>query len=260
MPQLLEPNPRVVSRELLTRDEFKPATIAERARRRVAAVRGARLVQPRQERRRSEPFELELARRRPVARAADAHRAHARATRATRDDGDAADLRHRRHATGGTARRSTAATRRFARASARATDGKLRLDPDGLLPRDLDEHVDLDGRRRRTAGSAWRSCTRSSRASTTRSATGCARSTRPGRTTSCSTKARLINAALMAKIHTVEWTPAIIAHPTTQLAMRANWWGLMASGSQAPRPNRAATRCSAASPARRPTTTACRTR
>ncbi|MDQ3887476.1 MAG: peroxidase, partial [Actinomycetota bacterium] len=39
-------------------------------------------------------------------------------------------------------------------------------------------------------------------------------------------KARLINAALMAKIHTVEWTPAIIAHPTTQWAMNINWWGL----------------------------------
>ena len=30
----------------------------------------------------------------------------------------------------------------------------------------------------------------------------------------------------MAKIHTVDWTPAIIAHPTTVLALRANWWGL----------------------------------
>ncbi|MGF1622385.1 MAG: peroxidase family protein [Rhodomicrobiaceae bacterium] len=38
--------------------------------------------------------------------------------------------------------------------------------------------------------------------------------------------ARLINAALIAKIHTVEWTPAILAHPTMKLAMRANWWGL----------------------------------
>jgi len=38
--------------------------------------------------------------------------------------------------------------------------------------------------------------------------------------------ARLVNAALMAKIHTVEWTPAIIPHPTTQRAMRLNWWGL----------------------------------
>jgi hypothetical protein len=38
--------------------------------------------------------------------------------------------------------------------------------------------------------------------------------------------ARLINAALTAKIHTVEWTPAIIAHPVLKIAMRANWWGL----------------------------------
>ena len=38
--------------------------------------------------------------------------------------------------------------------------------------------------------------------------------------------ARLINAALMAKIHTIEWTPAILNHPTMQVAMRANWWGL----------------------------------
>ena len=38
--------------------------------------------------------------------------------------------------------------------------------------------------------------------------------------------ARLVNAALMAKIHTVEWTPAILAHPALRLAMDANWWGL----------------------------------
>jgi hypothetical protein len=40
------------------------------------------------------------------------------------------------------------------------------------------------------------------------------------------TTARLINTALMAKIHTVEWTPAILAHPTLKIAMNANWWGL----------------------------------
>jgi Animal haem peroxidase len=39
--------------------------------------------------------------------------------------------------------------------------------------------------------------------------------------------ARLINVAVMAKIHTLEWTPAIIAHPTTQAAMHANWFGLL---------------------------------
>ena len=37
--------------------------------------------------------------------------------------------------------------------------------------------------------------------------------------------ARLINTALMAKIHTVEWTPAILAHPTLKVAMDVNWWG-----------------------------------
>ena len=39
-------------------------------------------------------------------------------------------------------------------------------------------------------------------------------------------RARLINAALMAKIHTMEWTPAVISHPTTVTALRANWFGL----------------------------------
>ncbi|GAC1390034.1 MAG: peroxidase family protein [Ktedonobacteraceae bacterium] len=38
--------------------------------------------------------------------------------------------------------------------------------------------------------------------------------------------ARLANAALMAKIHTVDWTTAILAHPALQIGMRANWWGL----------------------------------
>jgi hypothetical protein len=38
--------------------------------------------------------------------------------------------------------------------------------------------------------------------------------------------ARMVNAALMAKIHTVEWTPAILAHPALQIGMNANWWGL----------------------------------
>jgi hypothetical protein len=38
--------------------------------------------------------------------------------------------------------------------------------------------------------------------------------------------ARLVVSALLAKIHTVEWTPAIIAHPVLRTAMRANWWGL----------------------------------
>jgi hypothetical protein len=39
--------------------------------------------------------------------------------------------------------------------------------------------------------------------------------------------ARLVNAALMAKIHTVEWTPGILAHPALKTAMYANWYGVL---------------------------------
>ena len=40
-------------------------------------------------------------------------------------------------------------------------------------------------------------------------------------------KARLINSALLAKIHTVEWTPAILPNPITYQAMHINWSGLV---------------------------------
>ena len=39
--------------------------------------------------------------------------------------------------------------------------------------------------------------------------------------------ARLVNAALLAKIHTVEWTTAILGHPALQIGMRTNWWGVL---------------------------------
>jgi Animal haem peroxidase len=39
-------------------------------------------------------------------------------------------------------------------------------------------------------------------------------------------KARLITCALIAKIHTVEWTPSVTAHPTAVEGLYANWWGL----------------------------------
>jgi hypothetical protein len=39
--------------------------------------------------------------------------------------------------------------------------------------------------------------------------------------------ARLINVGLMAKIHTAEWTPAILSHPTLDIGMHANWSGLL---------------------------------
>jgi len=40
-------------------------------------------------------------------------------------------------------------------------------------------------------------------------------------------KARLVNAALIAKIHTTEWTPALMNSPEGRFAMRGNFWGVL---------------------------------
>ncbi len=37
----------------------------------------------------------------------------------------------------------------------------------------------------------------------------------------------LVVSALMAKIHTVEWTPCILRHPALQISMDANWYGAL---------------------------------
>lgn len=39
-------------------------------------------------------------------------------------------------------------------------------------------------------------------------------------------QARLINSALLAKIHTADWTPAMLPHPTVAAALRINWAGI----------------------------------
>ena len=74
-------------------------------------------------------------------------------------------------------------------------------------------------------------------------------------------KARLINSALMAKIHTLEWTPAIVPHPIIERGMNVNWSGLAGEDLQDVLhvPQRIATR-SAASSARTTTITPRRTR
>ncbi len=39
-------------------------------------------------------------------------------------------------------------------------------------------------------------------------------------------KARMINSALMAKIHTAEWTPALLDNEMLHVGMRSNWYGM----------------------------------
>src|SRR5581483_1794324 len=40
-------------------------------------------------------------------------------------------------------------------------------------------------------------------------------------------KARLINSALIAKIHTIEWTPGNLDTPALHIGMNANWYGVL---------------------------------
>jgi hypothetical protein len=107
----------------------------------------------------------------------------------------------------------------------RGEDGKLRLDDHGLIPEDLISSADISG----VAGNAWLGLavlhvlfSREHNA-----IVEMLHETHPELSDDDTfDRARLINAALMAKIHTVEWTPAVISHPTTQRAMKINWWGL----------------------------------
>jgi hypothetical protein len=105
-------------------------------------------------------------------------------------------------------------------------DGKLRLDEHGLHPPELDPLVDPQGPR----GNFWLGLA-ILHAAFMREHNAICDALRHDEDRDWSDDdlyhhARLINAAVMAKIHTVEWTPAIIAHPTTKLGMNANWYGL----------------------------------
>ena len=72
-------------------------------------------------------------------------------------------------------------------------------------------------------------------------------------------KARLVTCAVIAKIHTVEWTPAVTAHPTAAEALHVNWYGLAGEKLHDFVGRSRRTRRCAASRARPPRTTGCRT-
>ncbi len=115
---------------------------------------------------------------------------------------------------------------KFAAALRAGEDGKIRIDERGLLPQDLESHMDLSG----VAGNFWVGLGLLHTLFSLEHNAICDRLRAEYRHWSDDqvfARAHLINAALIAKIHTVEWTPAIIAHPTTRMAMNANWWGLV---------------------------------
>src|SRR4051812_31111152 len=113
----------------------------------------------------------------------------------------------------------------FADALRTGEHGKLAVDPQGLIPQSIESHVDLTG----VAGNFWVGLALLHSLFMREHNTVCdhLHTTHPELSDDeLYDKARLVVAALMAKIHTVDWTPAIIAHPTTVTALRTNWWGI----------------------------------
>lgn len=117
-------------------------------------------------------------------------------------------------------------SREVADALRTGTGGKLRIDADGLAPQDVEQRLDLEG----IAANFWVGLALLHSLFMREHNAICDRLTEayPEMTDqNLYDTARLVNSALMAKIHTIDWTPAIIAHPTTIAAMRGNWFGLL---------------------------------
>jgi hypothetical protein len=113
----------------------------------------------------------------------------------------------------------------FADALRSGEHGKLRIDEQGLIPQEIESHVDFAG----VAGNFWVGLALLHSLFMREHNAVCdhLHATHPELSDDeLYDKARLVVAALIAKIHTVDWTPAIIAHPTTVKALRTNWWGL----------------------------------
>jgi hypothetical protein len=113
----------------------------------------------------------------------------------------------------------------FADALRSGEHGKLKIDEQGLIPQEIESHVDLTS----VAGNFWVGLALLHSLFMREHNAICDHLHSAHRELGDDElydKARLIVAALMAKIHTVDWTPAIIAHPTTVTALRTNWWGL----------------------------------
>jgi hypothetical protein len=220
--RLLEPNPRTVSLELLTRNEFIPATTLN-------LLAGAWIQFEvhdwfsHGQNETENPWKVDLA-------ADDPWPKHPMEIQRTRRDPSSDPSGPATFVTADThwwdASQIYGSDPTFARAIRSGEGGRLSITPQGLLPEEVEAHVDLRG----VAGNFWIGLALLHALFMLEHNAICERLHAEYPELDDQTlyeKARLVNAALMAKIHTVDWTPAIIAHPTTVRALRANWFGIL---------------------------------
>jgi Animal haem peroxidase len=219
--RLLDPSPRLVSRELLTRKEFQPATTLN--------LLAAAWIQfevhdwfSHGKNEAQNPWMVPL-------EADDSWPEHPMPIERTREDPSADPVGAPTYVTDDThwwdGSQIYGREPAFAQAIRSGEHGKLRVDERGLIPHEIESQIDLSG----VAGNFWVGLALLHSLFMREHNAICdhLHATYPELgDDELFDKARLVVSALMAKIHTIEWTPAIIAHPTSVRGLRANWWGL----------------------------------
>ena len=220
---VLRPNPRDVSLRLLSRDRFIPASTLNL----LAASWLQFMVHDwlqHGKNQRSDPWAVPLAEDDPWPE----HPMHIARTRRdpTRPDGNDAPPSFINTVTpwwdGSQIYGSDRATQLSVRSG---QDGKLTVGEDGLLPVDPRTRQDTTG----VTANYWVGLSMFHTLFTLEHNAICdvLRAAHPGwDDDEVFDRARLINTALLAKIHTIEWTPGILSKPTLRFAMNTNWWGL----------------------------------
>ena len=220
-PHIMIPNPRVVSRELMTREQFQPVTILNV----LAASWIQFMVHDWFVHKRSETDVVEI----PTPPGDDFGEPSIRVPRSVPDLAPAGSRRPPAYCNlnshwwdASQIYGSDAATSSKLRTK---IGGKLRMEPTGLLPVDPVKGVHLTG----FTDNWWIGLAMLHNLFTLEHNYLCdliAHQRKEWNDDQIFRTARLINSALMAKIHTVEWTIAIVPHPVIQRALNVNWSGL----------------------------------
>ncbi|MGH9370951.1 MAG: peroxidase family protein [Vicinamibacterales bacterium] len=219
---ILVPNPRVVSRELMTRHEFQPATILNL----MAASWIQFMVHDWFVHENSETESIDI----PTAAGDDWGQPSIRVGKTVPDPAPAGSTRPPAYANQNShwwdASHIYGSDREMAAKLRANIGGKLRIEPTGLLPVDPATGVHFGG----FTDNWWIGLAMLHTLFTLEHNYLCAllADQHPQwDDEQLYRKAKLINSALLAKIHTVEWTPAILPHPIIKLALNVNWSGLL---------------------------------
>jgi len=220
---LLDPNPRVVSRELMTRDEFKPATILNL----LAAAWIQFMVHDWFVHKKSAPEDgIEI----PLAPGDDWSAGPMKVGRSIPDPGPAGSTRPPAYTNQNShwwdASQVYGCDTATCDKLRKHDGGKLAIGTDNLLPLNPDTGIDLTG----FVDNWWVGLTMLHTIFVLEHNHICDELARLNPTWTDDqlfATAKLINSALLAKIHTVEWTPAILPHRIVKTAMNTNWYGLV---------------------------------